>query len=650
MARDEATRVRQMPGDYARMLSVGVLFSYVLVVVAALLLRTNVLTSNVLSGPVLFTTSLLAALICLAAWRSLPRDVNVPWLLFGCAGLAASFSHVAVLLGDSVMLRALIHLSWAASYALFVAGIVVSIQQSERGRWPELGMDAALVIVAATVMMLRWSPGIQQVLDSSSFPSGLLAIFAPVMSFCAALFMVVLLASPPASLPKSTGYALAMAGVGLIISTLPQVITGSPCCHDNSPATLAAAGMWVFLTVAGATALRAGGRGVVVPQGERLRQYVAPTVAVILAAISIDTSLHPTAERRTAIAIGVLAVLLALRLTQLLHATRSQVAERRELAQTRALMEVSRALSGANDLDDTLRTVTVWAQRVFNAKGASIELLAPGSKELELRTVAGLPQDIIGSKYPLDRSFTGWVVRNGDVRVSVNAAQDPMVGEETSALLGDAPLASVPLRYRERILGVLSCVGTRPFDASDLELLRAFASQASIAIEDARLFEQVRTLSVTDPLTGLANRRHLDRELEREFAAARRGRRLVAVMFDLDEFKEHNDRYGHLAGDRALKHFADALNATMRAMNLGARFGGDEFFALLADSDPAGAQVFVERVTERFHSIMRETGNPTLGVSAGIAEFKADMNTPAELIEAADRALYISKSAAGSSK
>lgn len=650
MAREDAAPVRHMPADYARMLSIGVLVTYVLVVVAAFLLRANVLTSNVLSGPVLFMTSVLAAISCLAAARTLPRLVNVPWLMFGIAGVAASLSHVASFAGDVPLHRTLVHVAWAASYALFVAGIVWSIHQSERGRWAELLMDTALVIAAATVMVLRWAPGIQQTLDTSSLASGFLMIFGPVMSFCAALFMVVLLAAPPATLTKPTAYALATATIGMVISSLPQVLNGTACCHSDSSTILAAAGMWVFVTVAGATALQAGGRGVVIPQGERLRQYVAPTVAVILAAISIDTSLNPPAERRTAIAIGVLAVLLALRLTQLLQATRTQVAERRELAQTRALMEVSRALSGANDLDETLRTVTAWAQRVSNAKAASIELLSPDHQELELRAVSGLPTSVLGHRYALDRSFTGWVVKNADLRVSANASEDALIGEESRALLGTAPIASVPLRYRERILGVLSCIGTRPFDASDLELLRAFASQAAIAIEDARLFEQVRNLSVTDPLTGLANRRRLDRELEREFSAARRGRRLIAVMFDLDEFKEHNDRYGHLAGDRALKHFADALNATTRTMNLAARFGGDEFFALLADSDRPGAEVFVQRVTERFHQIMHETGNPVLNVSAGIAEFNADMNTAAELIEAADRSLYISKSEAGTSR
>jgi len=85
-------------------------------------------------------------------------------------------------------------------------------------------------------------------------------------------------------------------------------------------------------------------------------------------------------------------------------------------------------------------------------------------------------------------------------------------------------------------------------------------------------------------------------------------------------------------------------------MNLAARYGGDEFFALLADSDRAGAIIFVDRVIKLFDRVMRESGNPTLKVSAGVAEYKADMNSPLELIEAADRALYISKSEGNASK
>jgi diguanylate cyclase (GGDEF)-like protein len=314
------------------------------------------------------------------------------------------------------------------------------------------------------------------------------------------------------------------------------------------------------------------------------------------------------------------------------------------------LIEVSRALAGEHDLDTTLRTVTESAQKVLKAKAAVIELLSPDKEELILRAASGMPASVVGLTFPLENTFTGWIVQTGEMRVATNAGNDPFIGPTSAAIVGREPLAGVPLRYRERILGVLACVGSRPFDANDLELLRAFASQAAIAIEDAQLFAQVRELSVTDALTGLANRRRLDRELPREFAAARRGRRLVAVMFDLDDFKQHNDRYGHLAGDRALRHFAEALSGSTRAMNLAARYGGDEFFALLADADRAGAQLFVQRVRDRYDQAMRSSGNPTLCVSAGIAEFTNDMESPAELIEAADRALYISKSEGATSR
>jgi diguanylate cyclase (GGDEF)-like protein len=567
------------------------------------------------------------------------------------SGDSARFVPVGVLVLYAAIALLAVSLVAAAqltgAIVLFAVGLIL-IQETERGRWRELGMDAALVAVAAAVMLLRWAPGIYAAdVDAAGV---VLLLIAPVAAFCGALFMVVLFAGPPATLPQKTAYALAAATVSLAVSALPQVMRGEPCCAAGSSATLSVVALWVFLIFAAITSLRARSAAVLVPQGERLRQFVAPTVAIILAAISIDISLHPPIERRIGVALGVLAVLVALRLTQLLQATHAQVAERRELAHTRALIEVSRALNGTNDLDATLRTVTEWAQRVLSARAAAIELVSTETQQLVIRATTGLPQSIVGWTYPLNGSFTGWVVQNGEIRVTPNAAQDELVSDHTRAIVGRAPLAAVPLRHRDRILGVLTCIGSRTFDSTDLELLRAFANQAATAIEDARLFDQVRTLSMTDPLTGLANRRRLELDLQREFAAARRGRRLAAVMFDLDEFKQHNDRHGHLAGDRALKHFGEALALSTRASNLAARFGGDEFLALLADADTRGAEIFVARVRARYEEIMRAAGHPVLNVSAGIAEFRPDMDAAVELIAAADRALYSAKSEAATSR
>ncbi|NIP80135.1 MAG: diguanylate cyclase [Gemmatimonadetes bacterium] len=115
------------------------------------------------------------------------------------------------------------------------------------------------------------------------------------------------------------------------------------------------------------------------------------------------------------------------------------------------------------------------------------------------------------------------------------------------------------------------------------------------------------------------------------------------MIFDLDDFKHFNDTYGHLAGDRALQAFARALEIETRAMNLAARYGGDEFVALLAGTDRAGAEAFIERVRVRFDRTMAGTGGGAIGVSAGMAVFRQDMADTDALLREADDALYREK-------
>jgi len=150
-------------------------------------------------------------------------------------------------------------------------------------------------------------------------------------------------------------------------------------------------------------------------------------------------------------------------------------------------------------------------------------------------------------------------------------------------------------------------------------------------------------LALTDELTGLPNRRYVRLMLEREFAAARRGRSLVLVYFDLDRFKPYNDRHGHSAGDEALQAVADALSSETRAMNISGRWGGEEFLSVLSSAEVAGALVFVERVKARLRDTPLPSGQVTM--SCGLAPFQPGMRTPEDLIAAADAALYEAKAA-----
>lgn len=150
-------------------------------------------------------------------------------------------------------------------------------------------------------------------------------------------------------------------------------------------------------------------------------------------------------------------------------------------------------------------------------------------------------------------------------------------------------------------------------------------------------------LALTDELTALPNRRYVRLTLEREFAAARRGRPLVLVYFDLDRFKQYNDRYGHAAGDEALQAVARALASQTRAMNISGRWGGEEFLCVLSSAEIAGALVYVERVKSHLRNLQLSAGAITM--SCGLAAFQPGMRTPEDLIAAADAALYEAKAA-----
>lgn len=152
-------------------------------------------------------------------------------------------------------------------------------------------------------------------------------------------------------------------------------------------------------------------------------------------------------------------------------------------------------------------------------------------------------------------------------------------------------------------------------------------------------------LALTDELTDLPNRRYVRLVLDREFAAARRGRALSVVFFDLDRFKQYNDKYGHHAGDDALKTFAEVLKRQTRATDISGRWGGEEFVAVLTQCEAPGALVFVERVKRSFRETALKKG--ALTVTAGIASFhKPTMEKQDDLLEAADTVLYEAKRAA----
>ena len=158
---------------------------------------------------------------------------------------------------------------------------------------------------------------------------------------------------------------------------------------------------------------------------------------------------------------------------------------------------------------------------------------------------------------------------------------------------------------------------------------------------DTWLFEQVRSMAVSDPLTGLANYRRLISVLEAELDRSRRTQRPFCVLLlDMDGLKLINDQYGHLTGSRALVRIGKVLRSHSRAIDTPARYGGDEFALVLPEAGKDIATRVVTRIRER---LAAEAEAPALSVSAGVAAFPEDGDTPEKLLAAADRALYIMK-------
>jgi diguanylate cyclase (GGDEF)-like protein len=181
-----------------------------------------------------------------------------------------------------------------------------------------------------------------------------------------------------------------------------------------------------------------------------------------------------------------------------------------------------------------------------------------------------------------------------------------------------------------------------PFFLAELSKTLSYVVMLSGALLDqARLFEQVRSMAVTDPLTGLSNYRRLISVLEAELDRSRRTQRpFSVVLLDMDGLKIINDQYGHLTGSRALVRIGKILRNHSRAIDTAARYGGDEFALVLPEAGKDIASRVVYRIRERLSA---EPEHPALSVSAGVAAFPQDGDTPEKLLGAADRALYVMK-------
>jgi len=225
---------------------------------------------------------------------------------------------------------------------------------------------------------------------------------------------------------------------------------------------------------------------------------------------------------------------------------------------------------------------------------------------------------------------------------------DGLAGESESAETRTAVLA-VPMVKGPRLVGVVEIMllpGNSDPTPELLEMLEAMAAQAATSIDAALMYEVTESLSLSDALTGLANRRQLDQDLTLEIErASRYHRSLSFLMIDIDHFKAVNDTFGHAVGDAVLVEVAAVLGEQMRIGDSIYRYGGEEFAVLARESDATGAASVAERlrrVVEDRYATQAE-GDVAVTISIGVSELSESCQTPGQIIAAADVALYAAK-------
>jgi diguanylate cyclase (GGDEF)-like protein len=208
-----------------------------------------------------------------------------------------------------------------------------------------------------------------------------------------------------------------------------------------------------------------------------------------------------------------------------------------------------------------------------------------------------------------------------------------------------------PLLSGHDLVGAIALADSRKnrrFTPANIRLLTMFAQQAAIAVQNARLFNDVQQLAMTDPLTGLYNRRHFFELAKREVSRAlRMNVPLSLLMLDVDYFKKVNDTFGHGVGDSVLCTIADMCSNRLRAVDLLGRYGGDEFIFVLPETDAEGARVVGNDLLKTIEqaSIENDEREVHVTISIGISTLSSSVQNLERLLVLADEALYEAKEA-----
>lgn len=513
----------------------------------------------------------------------------------------------------------LYHIFYVASVGLFLLtynGLSFQYLWPDNTWWERNSINFFIMLALFSAILFTYK--IMPVKKHSSFFSKLLLVVGIIIICIAPLTLLI-------------NFTLAMRiGIFTVLASAIVVIAATGICWYKKyrPAGFILIG-WIFLSI-GVFIMSMRSLGLVADTF--LTKYgvqIGFTIKIIFISIGLSDRMH------------------------ILHTEKEKIEEknrkleldRQKLEHTEMLNSMSREVSFHNDVVDIVKNLLLYIKKQVPYQCACFLQKKDGNFRglVHFRKKSWYLKS--NKKATNEDVFIDCLNRKKPIIISMLPGQDPF--KSYSICRDSRSVMVAPIVSLNKHLGVIILENNdRDFSILDSSLVMNFVNHAGRQIENARLFQEVKMMSVKDELTGLYNRRYLYQQGEQEVKKARRyGSSLSLVMFDIDNFKNINDTYGHITGDNVLKGLASQGLKILRNIDIVGRYGGEEFLFILPETGSGDARVVAERFREKISSepIQIKDRNIKITISLGVASLQNDIQSFDQLLANADKALLAAK-------
>jgi len=315
-----------------------------------------------------------------------------------------------------------------------------------------------------------------------------------------------------------------------------------------------------------------------------------------------------------------------------------------EKSKLEEVLSMEEGLNSIRNLDELIDYIVDKATKILEAEKCSFMFISENTEELCIKGFQGLDKHIIEKNIiRLGDSIAGQIAREGKPVLVSDIETDKRFLRKSRPSYKGRSFISVPLKSEDHLLGVINVtdkVSNDAFCDIDLKILNMIVRQVATAIENNKLFRELKHLTNIDPLTNIYNYRHFLERLDHECNRLKRySGSLSLMMIDVDDFKSYNDTYGHLEGDMLLKKISNILTKTLRNVDIVCRYAGDEFVVILPECKISDAEIVAEKIRKNVEGLSLKR---KVTLSIGVGRYAPNMSCR-DLILQADQALLKGK-------